>query len=565
MLKGLGYRFKYIVPFMHYAESSGTSSYEAINNALNQSEEWEPSSAKTRQEQDIYNYVLDSMEGAKYCSPTNGEKDKCICSVWKNSAVRKDHCKYIYYADKKENKRTVINFRIFNVEMFLFRNHVGMICYEIGFLNKDELSKLSLEDVCGFQNCFIEFGRKKSKWIMLDQLFEDEYDKRALSICPPSGQKRKEVLRDWKKLIKLINEETSEEKYIAPDDLGRNGVYDKINGKAYYAYEEEVPGKSDKIRLKVYRKLNLGRWINYTLSCINKDQNIRTEYCSSKTVYPEAVIPDKAIVYSCTMIGDEDEADMKMVREVSYRLANGYPFGHNASTDVAEFWEHSTGVIWYASRQGCGCTVRKGSPYSSGFESVLNSTENDDYFLIFLLQLNQLFGLTYYDKAITKELTPDIREYLKENRPLQNELLQTRAEINLFLMKSSYAGISNIQKQNEFYSYVKKQLKLDENTASIQSGLDGLNALQESLAQKNREKTEERLNISLGILALLAVISALSEAKVLFWDSDPGRALNNLSQHPLFVVSSIVIVIMAIIAFINIIRCIVEARGERNK
>lgn len=560
MLKGLDYRFKYIVPFMHYTQSQDISSYELINKTLSKNGEWTPSSAKTRQEQDIYHYVLDSMDGAKNHNSTDGDKDNCICSVWKKTIIEKAYCKYIKNAN---NKKIIIDFGIKNVEMFVFRNHVGMICYEIDFHDKDAISKLSLEDICEFQNAFIEFGRNNRD--LFDLLFENEYDKNVMLSPPSSRKERDKIESDHKerKLIKMINMESGKAKYITPAALIPDDIYNQPAVNSYYVVEKAVPGQAEKTRLEVYRRLNVGRWINSMLYCLSKEQDLQIEYYSPKTIPGNIIIPDKAIVYSCAMV--EDEFDQQVVREVSYKLANGYPFKHNASTDPAEYWEHTTGVLWYASRQGCGRTVQKSCQYSSVFESVLKSLENDDYFLIYLLELNQLFGLTYYDKMVTKKLTQDIREYTKENRPLQNELLQTQAEINLFLMKSSFAGISNIQKQNEFYSYVKKQLELDESKASIQSGLDGLNALQESLAQKNRERSEERLNISLGILAMLAVISALSDAKVLFWDSDPGKALNNLAQHPLFVVSSIVIVIMAIIAFINIIRCIVESRRERNK
>lgn len=557
MLKGLGYRFKYIVPFMHYTQSPDTSSYEQINKILSKSGEWTASSAKNNHEQDIYNYVLDSMNGANNYSSAGGDKDNCICSVWKKTIIEKAYCKYIKNAN---NKKTIIDFGIKNVEMFVFRNHVGMICYEIDFHDKDALSKLSLEEICEFQNAFIEFGRNNRN--LFELLFENEYDKNVMLSPPSSRKERDKIESDHKerKLIKLINMESGKAKYITPAALIPDDIYNQPAVNSYYVVEEAVPGQAEKTRLEVYRRLNAGRWINSMLYCLSKEQDLQIEYYSPKTIPNDIIIPDKAIVYSCAMV--DDEFDQQVVREVSYKLANGYPFKHNASTDPAEYWEHTTGVLWYASRQGCGRTVQKSCKYSSVFESVLKSNENDDYFLIYLLELNQLFGFTYYDKMVTKKLTQDIREYTKENKSLQNELLQTQAEVNLFLMKSSYAGISNIQKQNEFYSYVKKQLYIAENTASIQSGLDGLNALQESLAQKDREKSDERLSISLGFLALLAVISALSDAKVLFWDSDPLKAFSNLLKHPFYLISTIMIFIIAVNAIINIIRCIAAARKE---
>lgn len=565
------YRFKYIVPFKHYTQSSDTNSYVLINKTLSQSKEWEPSSAKNRQEQDIYDYVLNSLGGAMDYNPSNKDtsaKDKCICSIWKNTTAKKDHCRYVYYIDKKENKRIVIDFEIFNVELFLFWNHVGMICYEIGFCNKTALSDLSLKEICDFQNAFIEFGRKKNKWLFLDQLFEDDYDKSVLISIPPSGEERKRMIKetDQKRLIKLISEETFKEKYINPDMLSCSGVHFPINSNTYYIDEKEVQGQEDKTRLTIYRKLNLGLWINHILLRLQNNKDIQIEYFSYKLAFEDTKIPDKAIVYSYTLINNEDQDKKQSINEICYRMANGYSFGHNVSTNPAEFWEHSADVVWYASRQGCGCTVRNNSCYSSNFETTIESKENDDYFLLYILQLNQLLGLSYYANVITKDLTSDIRAYTNANKLIQNELLNTHAEINLFLMKSSYSGISSIQKQNEFNSYVKKQLDIDENIVSIQSGMAGLNALQESLAQKKREESESRLSISLGFLALLAVISALSDAKVLFWDSDPINAFHNLLLHPFYIASSILIMIIAIYAINSIIRCVRDlGRKDKNK
>ena len=65
------------------------------------------------------------------------------------------HCRFI---NRKDGKKLIIDFSIINVHLYVFWNHVGMVCYEIDNVSCDHLST---EDFL-FENAFVEFGNNDS-------------------------------------------------------------------------------------------------------------------------------------------------------------------------------------------------------------------------------------------------------------------------------------------------------------------------------------------------------------------------------------------------------------------
>ena len=563
-------KFRYIVPFMHYSHTPGDNTYKIINESLRSNKDWIPRSLFLKKEQDIYDYILDSMNGAERYDPIIEKSlgtGNGICSAWAREAGDKGLCRYI---DRKGDKNIIIDFRIINVELYMFWNHVGLVCYEIEFDHSLIKNAYSLDDVFEFQNQFIEFGRRGDGKYLLEELSKIYgVSEQVLTDIPVSGKNEE--------YVELQNQD-KEVNWMAREKISPSNRNILINRK-YQIHKAAASGSkiAKTFNLTVFKPLNMGFWINHILEPIKDLDGIYIEYFSSRKPFPgrssNIVIPDKSIVFSYLVseINDQNELYTK-----TYRLATGYTERHNPLSDNSVFWNHSTGVLWYGSQQGCGRVIARGEMQSTYYEDMVRSKGLDDYYIMYLLELNQKYGLIYYGKAITEELTQDVDQYVRDNEDLRKKLLRLNAEINLFLMKCSYTSVSNIQKQNEFYFYIRKQLNIEEDINSIKSGLEGLSVLQDSLAQRERErkeaavserksKSDRMLNISLGMLSLLAVISAISDAKALLWNGNLLQKIKMIPQHPYFAALFAFIIIIAIIALINFFRYIMELKKEADE
>lgn len=452
----------------------------------------------------------------------------------------------------------------------MFWNHVGLVCYEIEFDHSLIKTAYSLDDVFEFQNQFIEFGRRGNGKYLLEELSKIYgVSEKVLTDIPVSGKNEE--------YVELQNQD-KEVNWMAREKISPSNRNILINRK-YQIHKAAASGSkiAKTFNLTVFKPLNMGFWINHILEPIKDLDGIYIEYFSSRKPFPDRssniVIPDKSIVFSYMVseINDQNELHTK-----TYRLATGYTERHNPLSDNSVFWNHSTGVLWYGSQQGCGRVIARGEMQSTYYEDMVRSKGLDDYYIMYLLELNQKYGLIYYGKAITEELTQDVDQYVRDNEDLRKKLLKLNAEINLFLMKCSYTSVSNIQKQNEFYFYIRKQLNIEEDINSIKSGLEGLSVLQDSLSQRERErkeaavserknKSDRMLNISLGMLSLLAVISAISDAKALLWNGNLLQKIKMIPQHPYFAALFAFIIIIAIIALINFFRYIMELKKEADE
>ena len=517
------YKIKYIVPFFHDAKNPTVNSYDLINRSLCKTEDWIASSANIIKKNDIFAFVLHSLEGAEtYSFPKEKKESGCICSVWKNRQLEKRNCRYV---NREHNKAITIDFDLVNIELYLFWNHVGLLCYEISHINalNNLLSYMpEVPDICEFHHHMMELGQRGKKILFGEILSEQTYDNSVFIEILPSQDKKKSVVDTLagEKLIKLINQ-NGVEKYITSENLSGNGNYFDVKKDFYYI--NEIPENASYTYMTAYKPLNIGLWVDDMLSKLKTNPDIEIGYFSSINPFsndPNRSFADKAIPFIYTSLNDDPPRALQVQKDITFKLGNGYPLNYNSITNLEKFWEHSEDVLWYASRQGCCCTIKKGNSYSKYFENKMNSEKNDSYFLLFLLQLNQMYGLVYYSKMITENLSSDISAYTTDNVNLQKNLQRIHAEINLFLMKSTYASISNIQRQNEFFSYLREQLNLEQDIQSVQSGLDGLDKLQDSLTQRADEKkanaSERKLSLSLGLLALLATFSTVTDLYTLF-------------------------------------------------
>ena len=116
----------------------------------------------------------------------------------------------------------------------------------------------------------------------------------------------------------------------------------------------------------------------------------------------------------------------------------------------------------HLSNSGCGCYVYKNEENRHYLKTNLSDNVRRDYFMIYILLLYQLYSLIHFSEKIEYELSADAKDYLKAPEAYNLKLKEIQAEINTFLLKSVHTSVSQMQTQNDFYQFAKKNLRLRE-------------------------------------------------------------------------------------------------------
>ena len=543
------YRFKYLVPFKYYSPRIYDDPYRILTNrltALCKSADavWKPSSAVLRAEQDVYRYILESFGGSFATA-----SDNYTCSIWKYSLHSGK--KIRYFNTKQENKVKYIDFIINRLDLFIFRNHIGILCYEITLLSQVN----DLSDILEFQNSIKEFSYKDKSVRILVPVLK----------CSISSQHIQDTPSKMLNPLKLINQDN---KTIWVDRSYLQEICDnpKVLSESEIIVNQRIKNVNSQ-RIVIYDSFNIGLWIDSILQDVFNLETISYSYFAHRKYEGVLCIPDKALLYSYLFIKDQLSEEDTTIFASAYCLANGYSDRYPVPDNIiSEIFAPFKGTTWYASRQGCCCIVQSNKNVNF-YETIFKSKVVNDYFYLYVLLLNHIYGLTYYAEMITKDLSADVFNYTRPNDEMQKKLSFLNAEVNLFLMKCTYVSVSSLQHQNDYYDYIKKQLGIEGDVLSVKDSLERLTVLQDSLIKqsdernellynKNRDKKDRMLNLSLALLALLTVVSAIADAKTLFWDHNAVNALQHLCKHPFFAISLLLIIVVGMIVLGSILSTI---------
>ena len=152
----------------------------------------------------------------------------------------------------------------------------------------------------------------------------------------------------------------------------------------------------------------------------------------------------------------------------------------------------------------------------------LSDNVRRDYFMIYILLLYQLYSLIHFSEKIEYELSADAKDYLRAPEAYNLKLKEIQAEINTFLLKSVHTSVSQMQTQNDFYQFAKKNLRLREEIQSLTAGVDFLEELLETQEEQRRQEKEnaellqrqqeeDKLSVGVAVLSLLAILSAFAD------------------------------------------------------
>lgn len=514
-------RLRYIVPF-EIPDYSYDEACKQINNHTDNPYyffntrtaagwKWVQSSLKTDDtEQDLYDYIINEFA----CSEGEVNNPNGLGNFWKYECAEKDTASVLelkFYREKKTKKGIEhsgpYDIKITEMGLYIFRNRLGFLWYEIAFVEEGENNHaFSEKELISFQNLFKEINRGRFPLLWVDRSslgINDEF------VC------------NWKIQQKTLKKE--------------------------------------------YFPILLGDWISKRLEFLDvkylaqrKNEYSRLIYnMYGKEIKRAEIVPDKAVLFSYVVFTRDDNWSIDDYDySVVYHLTNGYKESYEVDASSRRQIETPfSNVCWLATKEGAGYyawTEEKSSNYifftQTRFDRIMG-----DYFLLYIKALFQSYSLLKYSIDIAEKLSPVIEDYMDTSDnaiAVQEKITSIRTEISLFLAKGTVTSVSHIQHQNDFYEHCLKQLRIDDDIRSVTAGLGALDELQKkSLIANEEEKgkrmkdAENRIQLSLAAVAFLACISTFTD--ILAAKSELGDLISYILLAIYFVIMlySIVVII----------------------
>ncbi|MCR5733771.1 MAG: GGDEF domain-containing protein [Lachnospiraceae bacterium] len=205
-------------------------------------------------------------------------------------------------------------------------------------------------------------------------------------------------------------------------------------------------------------------------------------------------VPGKALIFNYAAFED---MDMDSLTAYAYHLTKGYKKSYLVPGDAGSRMISPFGnVLWYACNEGCGYYVIAGEDNANFFRKGMAVNFMSDYFLLYILALNNRYSLIRFAERIGNELPSDAAVYLspginvdtgmyesREKRDLydlEQKVTRLVTEIDVFITKNVRASVSYVEHQSDFYDYLTKVFKVKE---SIEGLTTGVSALQRLLSQ----------------------------------------------------------------------------------
>lgn len=283
-------------------------------------------------------------------------------------------------------------------------------------------------------------------------------------------------------------------------EFGRNPSIDEYVD-FQHDFKELARTHSEKFRKKTgrdtYDVFCMGKWLAQILDTDTLGIKFWTERKSEIDEKSGVVcIPDKALLFQYLFIG---EAEKQERMNLAFRIANGYDTKYNSPSNLeGEIYEPFGNTCFYTSKTGTAYIVSNNESNATFFEDNFKGKYIRDYFFIYVLLLYQTYSSAHYSRLLTK-LPADVKSIESNSKYIKLlELLDS--QINLFLVKSVYESVSNIQHQNGAYIYGKKALRIEEDMKSLTVGLEALRRIeverQKKINEDNRIQLEKREQVA---------------------------------------------------------------------
>ena len=520
---------------------------------------------KERAESDLYGYIKDEFHFLDDDEMLSGEKLGAEWIFWRSDeASSKDGQRVkelLYFPEglkkKKDDKSAdwaipeSWNVTVSNLGLMLFRNGLGMVWYEL----KVHQNSIKSDQLKTFQNVIRELSRSMASVVWEKQKEEPEFGV-------------------------VLSEKNGFKTYISPFSFA-NWINDIVGFL--------------KVRYLAERKYSYSKMIKNNMNAlkglrnevVKREETIKDRYSYS---------PDKAILFSYVSFGQSEDVDSRNDKySLAYHLTNGYKDSYHYSAEISnEIKSPFDDVYWYATQEGAAYLAWVSEDNKEVFESLIPSKVRTDYFALYMKILYQSFSLLLYAEKIQTNISAVNEKYIAE--PLDKRITELFGEINLFLTKSMATSVSHIHHQSEFYVYIKKQLRVQDDVESVTAGLNALDAIQREqrqreenkriqeawqeeqrrdreaqearLAREEREKKSDgKIQAIMGLFALLGISSALVDCFDFISKFDPAGdfwSLISVTQG-IEIGFFVVVGIISLIAIYFSVKAIVDAFKDRDE
>lgn len=452
-------------------------------------------------ESDLYDYIRDEFLFSDGEKLQDGSKTGARWIYWSSreseSKVRDaiEELKFIDplqlkgFAGASEEKqrsifRDALRLKITNLGLFLFRNGLGMVWYELE--PQTQTKSLDSMQLVQMQNLIKELNRANATYLWRS-------GKGKLPEYPVIYEK---------------------------DKNGFNQYYEPFSMGKWVADKTEFLTK----KYLVDRKSawpSLMKSFGKILKSSKLPVSNLTEGAMSEKGCRDRFMPDKAILFSyCTFLeepyvkavplnentsysppkeeasGSGDDSGLKCIQrceqdremtekkrlQLAYNLTNGYTDAYDCSPEIfRDMRQPFANAIWYATSEGAGYYKWTDERNRNTFESVIRTKASTDYFSLYVKTLYQSCTLMLLAKQIQDEIPAERIDEMDDAG--YEKIGRKYEEVSQFLTRSIVTSVSHIHHQNEYFIYLKKQLRIEADARSVSTGLEALDAL-----QKEQEK-----------------------------------------------------------------------------
>lgn len=261
-----------------------------------------------------------------------------------------------------------------------------------------------------------------------------------------------------------------------------------------------------------YEVFCMGKWIEKVFDASELGMNFWAERKTELDGTDKISIPDKALLFQYMFI---DTAENQERMDLAFRVANGYDTKYNLpSTLKDEIYEPFGNTCFYTSKTGTAYVVSDNESNATFFEDNFRGKYVRDYFFIYVLLLYQTYSCAHYSRLLTK-LPAEVKAIENDKKYIE-QLDSLHSQINLFLVKSTYESVSNIQHQNGAYIYAKEALRIEEDMRSLTVGLEALRVIeverQKAIDDDLTDRKDRALNMGMVIFGFLVVFSVAIDA-----------------------------------------------------
>lgn len=522
------YCFRYIVPFAYKVDTKFEDLCEQVDGKKIEDIFCWKREEELKVESDLFAYI-----GNEFICNDKLEIDKkngvsWISHRWKNSKEKYICCLKLIEEKPKAN----IEIYISQIGLYLFRNGLGFVWYEIEWGK----SKINVDEVIDFQYKFKELNFATNTFVRDFGTFRED--------------KLKDVLKE-----RGLNErevDTIVERVVTVEEKG------EIKEKRIVYVEQ--------------KDFSLGNWLAERISFLqpeyfaSRKNSYKTKLGKIKSENKMGVlrevpeyVPDKALLYTYAALNASEKETIQMRKEeVSFYLTNGYKSSYRLSEETCVTMKRPfANMIWNATKEGCSILSWPDTVNDTFFTSNMLDKIRIDYFKLYIKCLFQSYSLLVYAEKIQNTLSAVTENYL--NKGINKKLTELSCEINLFLTKSMATSVSHVDHQSQFFIYLKEKLKVHEDVKSVTAGLTNLENLQSEKqrreAAKHREEereSDERIEAVMCLFSVLTIASALCDVYSLASNAARGSYIEMALKGRLaFVVTPVLeIVIIAISAIV---------------